>query len=110
MNLSKKEEKAIKEFADELHKRFGELIVEVKLFGSKAHGDSNKLSDIDIFVVVKKFDWDQRSKISEVANDVSLKYDVVISDIIFSIDEMNNNVIRATPFVQNVEREGIRIE
>lgn len=107
MKISKTEKKALKEFVNELHKRFGDLILETKLFGSKARGENEEFSDIDVFVLVKNFDWDLRFKISEIANDISLKYDVLISDIVFSSDEMNNKVIRATPFIQNIEREGI---
>jgi len=107
MKINEKEKKALRDFVNELQKRFGDLILETKLFGSKARGESEEFSDIDVFILVKNFDWDFRFKISEIANDISLKYDVLISDIVFSSEEMNNRVIRATPFIQNIEREGI---
>lgn len=107
MKISETEEKALREFVDELRKRFGNLILETKLFGSKARGKSETFSDIDVFILVKNFDWDLRFKISEIANDISIKYDVLISDIVFSFEEMNNRVIKSTPFIQNIEREGI---
>ena len=46
--LSERERQAVRVFAHQLHERFPGEILQTRLFGSKARGDSGPWSDIDI--------------------------------------------------------------
>ena len=46
--LTQEERIAVMEFAELIRKRFGSMIKEIILFGSKVRGKSEKESDIDI--------------------------------------------------------------
>ncbi len=53
-NLTEKEKQALKELVDELKKLYGDNLSHVILYGSKARGDADSGSDIDVLVVLKK--------------------------------------------------------
>lgn len=66
------------EFLDLLQRHYPERVLKTMLFGSKARGDSRQWSDIDILIVVDQDDWRLSHAISNLAADISLKYDVLI--------------------------------
>ena len=51
MTLTAKEKKIVRVFKQEVLKHFGRDVVAMKLFGSKARGDADKFSDIDVLVM-----------------------------------------------------------
>jgi predicted nucleotidyltransferase len=48
---------ALGTFVDALHARFGDAVVDVRLFGSFARREANEDSDVDIAVVLERVDW-----------------------------------------------------
>lgn len=79
----------------------------MKLLGSKARGDFDEESDI--VIVLKYVDWDIEKDIYETCFYLCLKYDVVISPIIYSEGDINDTFTRITPFYRTLESEGILI-
>lgn len=106
-SLNTREKKAVLEFRDKLIQKFGEQFKLIVLFGSKARGDYDPESDIDLLLVVKKKSLDFRDKIYDIVMDIGLDYDVVLSLIIRSEAEYKRFVSLKTPFMQNVAREGV---
>lgn len=80
----------------------------VYLYGSQARGDAYPDSDIDVLVVVRgDFDYfDMIEKTGALAADLSLKYETVIAMAFIS---QRNYEEGHTPFLLNVQREGIHI-
>lgn len=107
--LNGREQKAVNEFTKELRNYLGKKIVCMKLFGSRARGESEPDSDIDIYVLVEQISTDEREKILDITFNINLRYDVYISPRIITMDIYKNPVFRITPFIQSVEREGIPI-
>lgn len=108
LSLLKTEERnAVLEFADLLRERFGFLIKEVILFGSKARGESDKESDIDILIVLTNLSWEIKKSISELAAEENLKHDVLISTIRYDTATWESPIIKASPFGKSVREEGI---
>ena len=108
--LNEIEKKAVGELIEKLKKTYGDSLVKVILYGSKARGDSTEDSDIDIMVVLKNFDkWENEfNKIFDIVYEVETKYDyeVLISFIIKSQIEFN---ISNMPLMLNVKDEGINL-
>ena len=97
--------------ARELKKRLAEAveIIDFKVFGSKVRGDDDEFSDLDVFIEVVRLDRKTRDVISEIAWETSLENSIVISPLVFSVDETENSPLRASPILVNIKEEGIRV-
>ena len=104
--LTEKEKKAIEELLVGLKKLYGENLSRVILYGSKARGEANEGSDIDIMIVLKEIEnlVQERRKVSNLVWEICYKYDLLIAETIRTEEEY---LTRATPFLLNVKREGI---
>ncbi len=74
---------AIMEYISRIQKRFPDRILTVTLFGSKARGDADDDSDIDLLVLVDAEDDGLRDELWRIASRVSLDRNVVISPRVF---------------------------
>lgn len=101
----------LKETHTELRRIFGEKLESVILYGSYARGDYNAESDIDIMALVdieKSELAKYRRTVSDFANDIDLKYDVLLSVKLqdkFTFEKYGN----ALPYYMNVVREGVKV-
>lgn len=84
-------------------------LVEFKLFGSKVRGDSGPESDLDIFIVLDRVNWNIEKQIYELCFEIGLEHDVVFCPVIFSHTETESILTKITPFYQAVEKEGVSI-
>ncbi len=105
--LTTEEKIAILEFAKLLKEKFGPMIREIILFGSKIRGNSNKESDIDVLIVLTRLSWEIKKTISELSAQVNIKYNVLISTIRYDVNAWENPFIESSPFVRTVKKEGI---
>lgn len=106
--MRKKEIKAIEDFKDAILKKFKDKILLIELFGSKIRGKTTKGSDIDLLVVYKGNGKIKKSLIN-LEWEILKKYDytVYLSGIFYSLKEYERDFKLQTPFIYNVEREGI---
>jgi predicted nucleotidyltransferase len=109
-HLNPVEEEAITKLKALLDQKLGGNLKSVLLYGSKARGDYNNDSDIDILVVADTVTRDVKDIIRDTVLDVQLEYSLPISVHIRSLDyfttQQNN---RLNLFIHNVEREGIQV-
>ena len=82
--LAPNELQAVQQFAGQLFERYPDRVRWTILFGSKARGDGNIWSDIDILVIVDDKDWRFAHAISALGADISLEYDVLIGPRVIS--------------------------
>jgi len=61
-----------------LRDAYGEQIKQVFLFGSKARGDANNDSDIDLLLLVEKESWALKDEISGLVADINLEFDLLL--------------------------------
>lgn len=107
MTLLKNEKKALIDLKEEISKKY--RLLWMKLIGSKLRGDFDEESDIDIVIALENVNWDIERDIYEKCFYIGLKYDIVISPIIYSEKDINEPFTRITPFYRTVESEGILI-
>jgi len=102
------EKKVIKAFVKELKEKLGNEIITIRIFGSKVRGDSEKDSDIDIFILVKR-KRDIRDKISDIAADYFFEHNVPLAPVVYSLFEYEKNKELGSFFFEQVEKEGITL-
>jgi predicted nucleotidyltransferase len=105
--LQPNELEALKKLREALTRDF--RLIELRLFGSKARGDSGPESDVDVLIILSEYDWRIRHKVHRLCFEIGLEHDVVLCPILYSQHEFASDVTRTTPFYQNVQREGIRL-
>ena len=104
-NLKANEAAVLARLKEELERIPG--FVQVKLFGSKARGDSDWESDIDVLVVLEACNRKTRNAIYDLCYDLSVDYSVVLAPVIYARTEFESELTKVTPFYQAVAREGV---
>jgi len=83
---------------------------EVKVFGSRARGDSSPYSDMDVLVVLDGTPDDKTADyISDCAWEAGFEFGVVVVPVVFSLDEWQNSPERFSLLAQAVEKEGVLV-
>jgi uncharacterized protein len=97
--------------ARELKKRLAETVelIDFKVYGSRARGYVDQFSDLDVFIEVASLDKKTKDLISDIAWEVGLENMIVISPLVFTLDEIKNSPLRASPILLNINAEGIRV-
>lgn len=98
----------MKEFKEGLVRIYGDKLKAVYLYGSYARGDSRPGSDVDVMILLKNYKnyWKEQSKISQLASDVSLEYDVTVS-CIFIKEIQWETASNERPLIYNIRKEGL---
>ena len=105
--LTNEEKKVIRSFVKDLRNYLGHDLLAVRIFGSKVKGNFTKYSDIDIFILIKKKELSE--KISDIAAEYLFQYNVLISPVVYSLFEYNENKRLGSFFFEQVEKEGIAL-
>jgi predicted nucleotidyltransferase len=105
--LTSHERAAVGEYLARIRDLFPGRILSVTLFGSKARGDSDPESDVDLLLVVDAESRQFRSQLWRIASDVSLEYGMVISVRIFAQDRWAETCRLRLPLYRAVAAEGI---
>lgn len=98
--------------AQELKNRLSSIVtlVDFKVFGSRARGDADEYSDLDVFLEVETLDNELKNKISDIAWDVGFHNDCIhISPLIFTRYELEESPLRISSIVQVINDEGVRV-
>lgn len=102
-------DKIINNFIIEVSKLIGNRLKKVILYGSYARGDYDKNSDIDLMILTDFNDnelVEYRSKIRDLACELELENNIIISPLVRNIEKYNNR-INIVPFYMNVQKEGV---
>ncbi len=82
-------------------------IDKVILFGSKARGDYDKHSDIDLVLISSSLlNWRDEKAIVGSLFDIGMEYDVIFSPLFTSVDEWENGIFTEFPVYQEISRDG----
>jgi predicted nucleotidyltransferase len=106
MTTREKTSKLLAEFKCELQRMYGDRLKGVFLYGSRARGDVESESDVDILVVLH--DWDNYAaevdRTGAVASELSLAYGLSISQVFVRERDWLQG---ETPFRLNVREDAV---
>jgi predicted nucleotidyltransferase len=108
-HLTSNEEEAIMAVVAKFSETFGENLVEVYLFGSKARGDFHADSDIDLLVILEQIDAESRWQVRATAANFSLDYDVLFNTHLYDKARWDKIVQYEDTLWREVERDGISL-
>ena len=106
-NLAPNESAALEKLKHVLARDFG--LVELRLFGSKARGDSDPESDMDVLIVLESYDWEREKAISHLCFEINIEHGVLLIPVLYSKAEYESDLTKITPFYQNVRKEGVQV-
>jgi predicted nucleotidyltransferase len=97
--------------AEELKKKLSQVVqlLDFRVFGSRARGDADEYSDMDVFLKVERIDPLIKEEIEDVIWEVGFENFIVISPLIFTREEIENTPLRSSPIVKNISEEGVSI-
>ena len=100
--------KILREFKAELKKLYGNKLKNIILYGSYARGYGNEDSDIDLAIVLRGniLPFKEIDRMTEIACDIDLKYDILLSIHPVSEDDINSLM---TPLLVNIRDEGVQV-
>ena len=100
-----------REIAKELKERLSKIVnlLDFRVFGSRARGDADEHSDMDVFIEVESINKELNEKIFDITWEVGFKHFMVISTLIFTRNELENSPLRSSSIVKNIDREGIAV-
>ncbi|MEW6200908.1 MAG: nucleotidyltransferase domain-containing protein [bacterium] len=106
LNLKENERIALQCLKEMLVARFPDA--EIIIYGSKARGDFDEESDIDVLILLEcDVDTKLEKEIIELVYDIELEHDVVIGLLMESKDFWNSDLANAMPIHWNIDKEGI---
>lgn len=110
--LSSGDRRAVEHFLLAARRHFGDRLLRVVLYGSKARGDSHSESDLDLLVVLRGHggvDWRDARAASFLAADVGLETCVDVAAKCVSSEHFDREAAAPAGFARRVSREGVTL-
>jgi len=108
--LNQQDERTATRLASHVRSRFGERLVQVVLYGSKARGDSTVESDTDLLLLFKdRPAHDELREVTSFRTELDIEHGTVTTLLVESVDEWRSPVNKATQFYRNVSEQGIEL-
>lgn len=108
-HLTTRERQALTDFVARLKAAYLDQVRDVRLFGSKARGDSSSESDLDILIVVAGDESHFRRPISRLGSDIDLEYGVVLSELTMSQAQFDWHRRHRAPLYRNLSEESVSL-
>ena len=105
ISLLDREREAIEKAVHTLKQRFP--VERVILFGSKARGNDDIHSDIDLLVITsRQLHWKEEQAVVHMLFDVGMEYDVMFSPLFATEEEWEGGIFTKFPIYQEIIRDG----
>jgi predicted nucleotidyltransferase len=92
-------------FSDAVRARFGPRVRDLRVFGSRARGDSDADSDIDVLVAISDVTWQERDAVLDLACDLGTAAGLVLSPLVRDPAAL----ARSTALAAEIARDGVAL-
>ena len=99
--------RAAHRFAGALRQRYGDALVDVRLFGSCARGEMREDSDVDVAVVLQAVDWRTKRDVIDLASGIGLEHGVMLSPTVLDRQTFERWRAQERLLVMDIQREGL---
>jgi predicted nucleotidyltransferase len=106
-HLADKEQQIGLAFVNKVQQQFDGQLISAILFGSRARGEAEPDSDMDVLVVMSNADPEIRKAIHHLAVEVWLEYGIYLSILVWSQDHWHKVAQLQTLLYQNICKDGI---
>ena len=99
------------EIARELKEKLSKIVhlIDFKVFGSRARGDGDEYSDMDVFIEVESLDKKLQKNIRDITWEVGFAYSIYIAPLVFTRSEVEDSPLKVSPIVKNIFQEGVEV-
>lgn len=99
-----------REFADWLREKFGDVILDVRVFGSTARGHVHEESDVDVFFLISRpLELEEELEVAGKSFDLLMETDVFLQWVDLTEERWERPLTQATGLAQSVKEEGIAV-
>ena len=105
--MNPSELKIIDVFKALLNKKFQEL--HLIAFGSRARGDAEPDSDLDVLLIVNELTPELEDYISECAWEAGFTYGIILVPVVFTRNEWGNGPERYSLLAEAIKSEGVNL-
>ncbi len=105
--LGANEQAALDDFARLVRERYGARLRDLKLFGSRARGEGDEDSDLDVLVTVEGLTNAEGHALAQDAGDFLTRYDVVLSPFAVSTAHFDELRRRELLIAEEIDRDGV---
>lgn len=106
-HLTERERETLLEFLEQLRDHLDGTVQEVVLFGSRARGEAQPESDMDVLVVLSEADLATSKLVRHLAVEVWLRHGIYVSTRVWSQAHWRMLEELQTLLYQNIRRDGI---
>lgn len=105
--ITRNENAALRIFVQQILNELGGQVSQIILFGSKARGDSNVDSDIDVLILASEENRRLQEQINVIASRASLSCDLLFNPLLIAEARWMQMSRERFSICRNVERDGI---
>jgi len=105
--LTAAERASLEELATWVRGRFGTRLQRLELFGSRARGEGNGDSDLDVLVVVDELTSAEGREIAGTCGDLLTRHDVIVSALTLASSQLALLADRERLLARELARDGI---
>ena len=105
MRLLVSEKTALEELVGWLRERFADRLCELGVFGSRARGEGNEESDLDVLVVVRGMTAAEGREIAQFRGDLLTRHGVLVSPFAISAARMAELRARERRIAREIDRD-----
>lgn len=105
--FSTTEQEALAVLRKHLEEKLPGVLFKMVVFGSKARGDADEHSDLDVAIIVDEMDRALKNKILDVVADVEFEFLRPISALVLSLKELEFLRSRERRIAFDIDHEGV---